>query len=237
MNLQDLRKEITYRWKVQTGKRGQSGGWCVAYIDARDVMDLLDEVVGPGNWKDEYTPLDAGCATVKCRLGVNVPTEAGREWVSKEDVGTASDTEAEKGAFSDAFKRAAVKWGIGRFLYDLDMVWIDLDADGKPIDKAKKRIHDLTEYINGLRTQPKPAEAEAGGPAVGIIKPKEPAKRSGAHDAQRKEIANLITALGFQPKTPAEWQACIKSMTSLDLEERNFAEILDRLSVLKKEKK
>lgn len=147
MNLNDLKKEIPYSWKVQTGKRGAAGGWCVAYIDARDVMQILDEVVGPGCWKDEYSPMAPDCSTVIGRVSIKVDNE----WVTKEDIGTHSDTEAEKGAFSDAFKRAAVKWGIGRFLYDLEMVWVDFDGEGKPMGKNKVRIKDLTKYINSLK--------------------------------------------------------------------------------------
>lgn len=144
MNLKDLQKVIPEQWKIQTGKPGQPKGSVVAYIDARDVMKLLDEVVGPENWKDEYAVLASG--DVKCRLSIKV----GDDWIGKEDVGSQSDMEAEKGAFSDAFKRAGVKWGVGRFLYDLEVKWVDLDPNGKPIDKQGKRIYDMTAYIKGL---------------------------------------------------------------------------------------
>lgn len=81
------------------------------YIDARDVMDRLDAVVGPANWQDEYMPGPEG--GVLCKLSILV----NGQWVTKCDVGEKTDIEAVKGGCSDAFKRAAVKWGIGRFLY------------------------------------------------------------------------------------------------------------------------
>jgi hypothetical protein len=81
------------------------------YVDARYVMDRFDNSVGPANWQDEYRPVAGG---IVGRIGIN--TESG--WVWKEDVGTESTIEETKGSFSDAFKRAAVKWGVARDLYD-----------------------------------------------------------------------------------------------------------------------
>jgi hypothetical protein len=83
------------------------------YVDARFDMDRLDSCVGPGFWQDAYEV--QADSTVKARVGILVQ---GVGWVWKEDVGTESTIEAEKGAFSDAFKRACVKWGIARDLYD-----------------------------------------------------------------------------------------------------------------------
>ncbi len=107
MKLDDLKKEIPYKWR--TGP----GGTQLAYIDARDAMDLLDEVVGPENWQDSYELVGD---KIIAGLGIFV----GDKWVWKYDTGTESNIEEEKGMFSDAFKRAAVKWGVGRFLYDID---------------------------------------------------------------------------------------------------------------------
>jgi hypothetical protein len=87
------------------------------YVDARFVMDRLDTVVGPANWQDQYEQVVGG---VKARVGILVQRDESAEpaWVWKEDVGTESTIEATKGSFSDAFKRACVKWGIARDLYD-----------------------------------------------------------------------------------------------------------------------
>jgi hypothetical protein len=87
------------------------------YVDARYCMDRLDTCIGPALWQDAYEV--QADSTVKARVGIFVsisPEQA--EWVWKEDVGTESTIEAEKGAFSDAFKRACVKWGIARDLYE-----------------------------------------------------------------------------------------------------------------------
>ena len=80
------------------------------YVDARYVMDKLDRL-GPENWQDRYVDRIGG--SVRCGIGLLVDGE----WIWKWDVGTTSDIEPEKGSYSEAFKRAAVKWGIGRDLY------------------------------------------------------------------------------------------------------------------------
>ena len=98
----------------------------VAYLDARSVMDRLDDVVGPGAWQDEYQVLPDG--SVMCRLSLKVRDE----WITKCDVGTRSDQpdegDQQKAAFTDALKRAAVKFGIGRYLYRLPKQWIGYDS-------------------------------------------------------------------------------------------------------------
>lgn len=110
-------------WRVGSTTKDKSKGMALAYIDARDVMDRLDAVVGPANWRDEYQEL-AGFVT--CKLGIKV----GGEWVWKTDGAGKTDVEAEKGMLSDAFKRAAVKWSIGRYLYALESPWVALEARG-----------------------------------------------------------------------------------------------------------
>lgn len=87
------------------------------YKDARCDMNLLDQTVGPMNWTRKHSRDNANCE-------VSIyDTERG-QWVSKEDTGTESNTEAAKGLASDSFKRACVNWGIGRELYTAPFIWI-----------------------------------------------------------------------------------------------------------------
>lgn len=102
-------------WRAQRLVEQKDGTYkavALAYIDARDVMSRLDTVVGAENWQNDYP--HANGKTV-CRIGIKV----GSEWIWKSDGAGDTDIEADKGAMSDAFKRAAVRWGIGRYLYDL----------------------------------------------------------------------------------------------------------------------
>lgn len=93
--------------------------WCTVllYKDARCDMNILDETVGPMNWKRGHLRDNANCI-------VSIYDEDKKEWVSKEDTGTESFSEAEKGLASDSFKRACVNWGIGRELYTAPSIFI-----------------------------------------------------------------------------------------------------------------
>jgi hypothetical protein len=91
------------------------GGRQLQYITARTVMNRLDDVLGPANWWDEYMPLEN---SVICRLTIRLPDGT---TLTKSDAGgyagMPDSGDDEKSGFSDAFKRAAVKFGIGRYLY------------------------------------------------------------------------------------------------------------------------
>ena len=87
------------------------------YKDARVDMDVLDETVGCMDWKKEYTRDNKNCI-------VSIWDSEKKEWISKEDTGTESNNEAEKGLASDSFKRACVNWGIGRELYTAPFIYI-----------------------------------------------------------------------------------------------------------------
>lgn len=115
-------------WRAQTVTKNGDKALALAYLDARDVMDRLDEAVGPANWRDSYVETPKG-RTI-CTLEIRVDGE----WIAKSDGAGDTDVEGEKGSISDALKRAAVKWGIGRYLYDLGNVWApceSYDANGK----------------------------------------------------------------------------------------------------------
>lgn len=104
-------------WRAQTLTQDKSKALALAYLDARDVMDRLDAAVGPANWRDSYEETPTG--RLLCTLSIRIDGE----WISKSDGAGNTDVEGEKGAISDALKRAAVKWGVGRYLYDLGNVW------------------------------------------------------------------------------------------------------------------
>ena len=118
------------------GKPNSSGKvQAVCYIDARTVADRLDDVVGPGAWEFTYEPLVTANGQVqiaKGRLSIH--------GVVKEDVGEASNFDPSKGCVSDALKRAAVLWGIGRYLYGIGGEWVTADQYGRINDEDVKRL-------------------------------------------------------------------------------------------------
>ena len=125
-------------------------GWCtlLLYKDARCDMNVLDETVGAMNWKREHTRDNKNCI-------VSIWDEDKKQWISKEDTGTESNTAAEKGLASDSFKRACVNWGIGRELYTAPFIWIKAgDAEitsynGKYRCNNKFSVAKLTYKKNG----------------------------------------------------------------------------------------
>lgn len=89
----------------------------ILYKDARCDMNILDETVGNLNWQRSHTRDNANCI-------VSIWDNEKKQWISKEDTGTESYTEKEKGLASDSFKRACFNWGIGRELYTSPFIWI-----------------------------------------------------------------------------------------------------------------
>jgi len=125
MNLEDLKKEIPFKWRVQSANQYDAS--CVAYIDARDVQDLLDDICGPENWCCKY---EEHKGNLFCSIGIRDEFDT---FTWKSDCGTESNVEKQKGEASDAFKRAAVMWGVFRFGYHLPIIKLDVikDDNGK----------------------------------------------------------------------------------------------------------
>lgn len=140
MNLPELKKPFdpsAISWRVGSTTKDKSKGMALAYIDARDVQDRLDAVCGVDGWQCRYVPTHD--KKTICEIGIF--SDMRNDWIWKSDGAGDSDVEAEKGALSDAFKRAAVRWGIGRYLYDLESPWVELDTyerDGKAFVKGIK---------------------------------------------------------------------------------------------------
>lgn len=133
--LEELRKpfdEDRIHWRAQTLTRDGSKALALAYLDARDVRHRLNEVVGPDNWSCEH--YDCGGGKLGCRLSIRIDGE----WITKTDGAGDTQVEAEKGAFSSALKRAAVAWGVGEYLYDMDAVWVPC----KTWNKGDKKMFD-----------------------------------------------------------------------------------------------
>ena len=102
---------------VRIAQVKQNGVSLLLYKDARVDQDILDETVGAMNWQRKHTRDNANCI-------VEIWDANKEQWISKEDTGTESFTEKEKGLASDSFKRACFNWGIGRELYTAPFIWI-----------------------------------------------------------------------------------------------------------------
>lgn len=120
--LENLKKPVSYKWKIQSLPKNDKKGNCVAYIDARDCMDTLDLYCEEG-WQNEFYEVKG---KVFCRVWIKINWE----WFYRSDSWALESSEfveeetTSKWETSDAFKRACVQWGIWRFLYEKDIIWI-----------------------------------------------------------------------------------------------------------------
>jgi hypothetical protein len=124
-------EDIEWRLQQSGEKNGKIWAWALAYITNRAIMDRLDEVVGPENWRNEYATGPGG--GVICGVSIRIDGE----WVTKWDGADNTDIEAVKGGLSGAMKRAAVQWGVGRYLYKLDEGWATVHDGGREFGKTK----------------------------------------------------------------------------------------------------
>lgn len=126
-------KKDEIKWRVGSMTKDKTKALPLAYIDARTVMERLDNAVGVVNWQDRYE--FSGTRTI-CYLSLRLDGE----WICKADGAGDSDIEGEKGGISDAFKRASVKWGMGRELYELKCRWM-------PCNEYKQLVGDPWKFV------------------------------------------------------------------------------------------
>jgi hypothetical protein len=140
-NLARLREPFApedIEWRVQQAgeKNGKPWARVLAYVTNRAIMERLDEVVGPENWQNVFNEGPAG--GVVCGIAIRVTRPDGTaDWVTKWDGAENSDVEPVKGGLSNAMKRAAVQWGIGRGLYRLGESWARVHDGGEHFAKTK----------------------------------------------------------------------------------------------------
>lgn len=179
--LPDLAKPMPYKWRVQSFSKHKPEATCVAYIDSRDVMDRLDQVCVYG-WHRRHLEIKGN---IYAEVGIVMP-DGSVQW--RMDCGTESSTEKEKGESSDSFKRAAVNWGVGRFLYDLDIKRLPANCKKESnnwphvVDSNGKQVWDLTKHINaGATDKPRAPSKQPTMPSNLTIS-----------DSQFKELNDLL---------------------------------------------
>lgn len=127
--------------ELRVGSTNDSGFQLLLYKNARIDMQLLDEVVGVGNWQREHYILGND---IYCKVGIY--NEELKQWVWRADAGSSGTIEEEKSKASDSFKRACVNFGLGRCLYSAPFVWIvSKDKDGVMTGETKKERYYVDE--------------------------------------------------------------------------------------------
>lgn len=190
-------------WRIQGTPKPRDGrhyGLALAYIDARDVMDRLDSVCGIDGWQSEFTETARG--RIVCRIGIRTP----EGWVWKADGAGDTDVEGEKGALSDALKRAAVSWGIGRYLYRLSSPWVPCDVrDNNGKIAWRKWSADPWSFVGDAPEEQSQTEVEA---AIANIKAQDTLADLGAWWAgfqkAQKAIAGMPEVLAAKDQRKGE---------------------------------
>lgn len=149
-NLQDEFPQDALDWRVQRSwmKDGKPWAVIVPYIDSRVIMNRLDDVCGPAGWQNTYNPDFAG--GILCGIGIKIDNE----WVWKYDgaeIAPEDDSpnpeksknriDPIKSSFTNAFKRAAVQWGIGRYIYKIPSSFAVFGEKGKNTAKIKDTLY------------------------------------------------------------------------------------------------
>ena len=117
-------------WRLQNTTEEKMRGLAVPYVTNRAIQNRLDEVCGPENWYNDFKPWHSNGKKEAQLCGIAIFFE-GRGFITKWDGAEDSDIESVKGGLSDSMKRAAVQWGIGRVLYDLNTVWVEIEKRGR----------------------------------------------------------------------------------------------------------
>lgn len=139
INLSKLREyfsEKDLEWLPKNCKKNNSGEYqvlVIPYMNRTAVMNRLDDVCSPENWQDDYFPGPGG--GILCKLSIRI----NGEWITKSDGAENTNIESIKGGISDAFKRAATKWGIGRYLANLPKMFGIVRRDGAQYTKYKPK--------------------------------------------------------------------------------------------------
>lgn len=125
MKLQDPFMPDEIEWRVGSTNGDKSKGIALAYVTNRAIQNRLDEVFGAFGWRNEFREWKGNSQL----CGISVKVEG--EWITKWDGADDSNMEAVKGGLSDAMKRAAYQWGIGRYLYKMENMWVPIVPAGK----------------------------------------------------------------------------------------------------------
>ena len=138
-------------WRLQQAYEDKMRGMAVPYVTNRAIQNRLDEVCGPENWYNDFKPWHSNGKKESQLCGIAIHFE-GRGFITKWDGAEDSDIEPVKGGLSDSMKRAAYQWGIGRVLYSLDTVWVDIEQHGSSfVIKDSERARLDNAYLSALQ--------------------------------------------------------------------------------------
>ena len=183
-------EEVDARIQVTSGDK--KTGMAIFYVDSRAIQNRLDDVIGAFNWSNSFSSWQ-GNAQI---CGISIYDEARKEWLTKYDGAENTDIESTKGGLSGAFKRAAVQWGIGRYLYQIPGVWVEIEQRGKSsiikdsqLSKLRNAYDTAIKNIFGAEVLKQKSETNAGSSSG-------PQQSSGNHENQRPPAPPMLQNTG-----------------------------------------
>ena len=210
-------------WRLQQSFEDKGRGLAVPYVTNRAIQDRLDDVVGPENWHNAFKPWHGNGKKEAQICGISIYFE-GRGFVTKWDGAEDTDIEAVKGGLSDSMKRAAVQWGIGRVLYKMDVVWVDIEKRGRSwIIKDSERGKLDMAYMTLLKKL-KLAPAQPGGLKAELT----PTADGTAPKQTKSEQQNPAPA---QPQQPAEQATPAGKVTQMPMAQPLWEYTVETVSV------
>lgn len=166
-------------WRISATTQDKTKGLAVPYVTNRAIQNRLDSTVGIDGWQNEFKPWKDGKAQL---CGISIYFQQQKQWLTKWDGADDSDFESVKGGLSDSMKRAAVEWGVGRYLYGMTQIWVKVEQRGKSFfivdeeqPKLDKTHEDWVRKIQSKQTAPQPQGGQTPQPAPSPAQPKQPA--------------------------------------------------------------
>ena len=219
-------------WRIQVTTKNKDKGLAVPYVTNRAIQDRLDDVVGPENWRNDYKPWHKGNKKESQLCGISIYLEDRKEWLTKWDGAEDTDVEPVKGGLSDSMKRCAVHWGVGRVLYKMTDVWVQVEQKGNSVvikdserPKLDKAYMDMLGRLGlkpaqpgGLQSllTPKADKSASQDDSLPEPKPQDPApaqqRKPPVAQAQQTPSAQSGKVTNFPSQRP-QWQYKVISAT------------------------
>lgn len=190
-------------WRVGSTNKEKTKGLALAYVTNRAIQKRLDEIFGPFGWKNDYREWKNNSQL----CGISIKHEG--EWITKWDGADDSNMEAVKGGLSDAMKRAAYQWGIGRYLYEIPQTWVALKQVGNSYVLAETPKLPAWALPAGHK-QDAPKQPPQQAPQKSQNQPEQKAETAGQQgDITQKTIKALHAIRGQIKKTEDDFKAMI----------------------------
>lgn len=155
-------------WRVSATTTDKTRGLAVPYVTNRAIQNRLDDTLGLDGWHNTFQPWKDGKAQL---CGISIYFIQQKQWLTKWDGADDSDFESVKGGLSDSMKRAAVEWGIGRYLYGMTQLWVKIEQRGKGffiVDEERPRLDQAHEaWIQSIQKKRGSQQPQPQGNAQG----------------------------------------------------------------------